>query len=218
VLVSGIEFSSKWNGIGVHVVGLNIDPDSDAIQTGVRQQQQARRERAEKIAEKLEKAGLENVYQGAKILAGDREIYRPDFASYMVQSGFCKNTEQAFKKYLGAGKAGDIKQGWADIQTVIDWIHEAGGIAVLAHPHKYKLTRTKLLQLVTDFQMAGGFAMEVLSGAENKNISDMLSRICQQKNLLASMGSDFHQHNGWQRLGMHDRLPLACKPVWDHFT
>jgi len=216
-IIPGIEFSSSWNGVGVHILGLNINPECPSITDGSKQQQQARKTRAEKISEKLAKAGLKDALEGAQKHVQHGEISRPHFAKYMVEAGFSKNIEQAFKKYLDSGKMGDIKQGWADLKTVTSWIKESGGVAVLAHPHKYKLTRTKLVALVDAFQAIGGEGMEVLSGAEDKNITANLVQICQQKNLLASIGSDFHAPSAWSRLGMHQTLPAHCKPVWSVF-
>ena len=217
-LIPGIEFSTQWHGIGVHIVGLNLKLASDAIKTGVDFQLTARRTRAEKIAERLEKAGLANALAGAKQHAGEAEISRPHFASYMVETGFSKNVEHAFKKYLGSGKPGDIKQLWAEPAQVITWIRDSGGVAVLAHPHKYRMTRTKLLALVDDFIAAGGQGIEVLSGSQGKDITEMLRDISLQKNLLASVGSDYHgASTPWCKPGMHTRLPSACTPVWSVF-
>lgn len=217
-ILPGIEFSSQWQKIGVHIVGLNIDPACGAITEGVKHQLQARSERAEKIAERLQKAGLANALEGARQYAGPAEISRPHFAQFMVASGFSKSIDQAFKKHLGAGKAGDIKQLWADMEQVIRWIREAGGVAVLAHPYKYKMTRSKLLRLVDDFMAAGGQGIEVLSGNQGKDITEMLRDLSVQKKLLASMGSDFHSpKTQWCHLGMHVALPRACTPVWSVF-
>ena len=121
---------------------------------------------------------------------------------------------QAFKKYLGAGKAGDIKEQWADIPTVVSWIREAGGVAVLAHPLKYKLTRTKLVELLGEFADAGGEGMEVISGRQVPSITKDLSIMCNKHGLLASCGSDFHSADQpWAALGKVGALPESCMPV-----
>lgn len=217
-IIPGVEFSTQWQKIGVHIVGLNVQLEHGAIEEGVMFQQKARQERAEKIAERLEKAGLANAYEGAKKIAGSAEIARPHFARHMVETGFSKNIEQAFKKHLGAGKAGDVKQLWASMNQVISWIKESGGVAVVAHPQKYKLTRTKLINLLDDFKEGGGEGIEVLSGAQGKDTTDMLRDLSVQKKLLASLGSDFHTPSmQWCKLGMHVTLPKACTPVWSVF-
>ena len=78
------------------------------------------------------------------------------FAQYLINTGKVPSMQAAFKKYLGAGKAGDVKQHWAELPQIIQWIRDANGIAVLAHPLKYKLTMSKLKRLVDEFIEAGG--------------------------------------------------------------
>jgi predicted metal-dependent phosphoesterase TrpH len=217
-IIPGIELSTQWQKIGIHILGLNVQLHNGAMQEAVSVQRRARQERAENIAGKLEKAGLKNALEGAKKYAGNAEISRPHFAQYMVETGFSKNIEQAFKKHLGAGKPGDIKQLWATMEQVISWIKGSGGVPVLAHPSKYSLTRSKLIRLLDDFQAAGGSGIEVLSGHQGKDITEMLRDLALQKNLLASVGSDFHSTSTpWCRLGMHPALPKACTPVWSVF-
>ncbi|MEZ5529844.1 MAG: PHP domain-containing protein [Porticoccaceae bacterium] len=217
-IIPAIEFSTTWRKIGVHIVGLNIRPDSDAMAAGTHFQHQARQQRAEQIDEKLHHIGLPNTLAGAAALAGNDNIGRPHFAQHLVNIGAANNIRQAFKKYLGAGKPGDVKQLWATLPTVIQWIRDAGGIPVLAHPDKYNLTRTKLLALVDDFIADGGQAMEVVSGKQLPQLTRDLGSICQQKNLFASCGSDFHQPGQpWAELGRFPLLPDGCQPVWDHW-
>jgi len=217
-LIPGVEFSTQWNGIGIHIVGLNVALECGALKSGEQAQQQARLSRAEKIAEKLEKFGLERPLEGAKQEAGSATLSRPHFARYMVKAGFSKSIDQAFKKYLGSGKPCDIKQHWAELETVVAWIKDSGGIAVLAHPHKYKMTRSKLVRFLDSFQACGGEAIEVISGNQAPNITQNMAQLAEQRNLLASLGSDFHSpRQSWVKLGMHTGLPKSCKPVWERF-
>ena len=218
-IIPGIEFSSRWQKTGIHIVGLNIDLHSKAIQKGLEFQNQARRSRARRIAEKLEKLGIKDAWHEVQILAGESVIGRPHFARYLVEKGYCDSVSQAFSNYLGAGKTGDIKQFWAPYQQVVEWICQAGGTAVLAHPHKYKMTRSKLARLLDDFSSAGGEAMEVISGNQSKDITEQLAKLCQQKQLFASVGSDFHQPGqSWSELGNFPALPGKCTPVWEQWN
>ena len=217
-LVCGIELSTTWQRRGVHIVGLNVDPQSDILRCGVAQQSAARQERAQQIAQRLARLGFDNALPGASKFAADGYIGRPHFAAWLVEIGAVKDISQAFKKYLGAGKAGDVREQWADLETVVDWIGRAGGLAVLAHPAKYKLTRTKLLALLDDFIAVGGRGMEVISGLQIPSLTRDLGAICRQKGLLASVGSDFHQlGQNWAELGRAAPLPEYCEPVWHHF-
>ncbi len=194
-LIPGIELSSQWRGMGIHVVGLNMDPTHPVIIEAERSQTQVRRERATTIAQRLEKKLQKEIdFAAVEALAGG-EVGRPHFAQYLVEQGMVPDRQTAFKKYLGAGKIGDVKSGWPAMETVVKWIVESGGQAVLAHPHHYKLTRTKLLDCVAAFQYAGGQAMEICCGLMDKNQSGQLKKIAQDEGLYGSGGSDFHGPN-----------------------
>ena len=217
-LITGIELSTQWRGINVHIVGLNFDLNSSAILEAVNHQQQIRLKRAEKIAEKLAKVGFTNTLEGATSIAGNSTIGRPHFAQHLVDTGAVSDLKLAFKKYLGSGKAGDVKQLWPSLRDVVHWIREANGIAVLAHPAKYKLTYTKLGQLCDDFIEVGGLGFEISSGLQLPAVTRQMARLCQQKGLLASCGSDFHQPGQqWAELGRYSALPEHVETVWQSF-
>jgi predicted metal-dependent phosphoesterase TrpH len=217
-LIAGVEFSTQWQSTGIHVLGLDIDPGSAAIRAGVRYQTEARRQRAHRIGEVLEKKGIPDALAGASALAPGDYIGRPHFARYLVNIGRAKSIEDAFRKFMGDGKVGDIRQHWADLPQVVQWIRDAGGIAVLAHPLKYKLTRTKLKRLLAAFMQAGGQGMEVVSGQQNPQMTAAMGQLCEQMNLLASCGSDFHvPDTRWAELGRFPALPRSVTPVWDRF-
>lgn len=214
-LITGIEFSSRWRKIGVHIVGLDIDLNNEKLLGTIEQQQRVRSDRARKIADRLMKTGIADPLSAVSALADGSNIGRPHFARHLVEIGKVKNVQEAFRKYLGAGKAGDVKQGWPTIAEVIDWIESAGGIAVLAHPAHYRLTASKLRELVTEFHAAGGKALEVVSGSQLAPVTRSLARLCNEFGLYASVGSDFHRPDvRWAELGRFAALPADCRPVW----
>lgn len=215
-LIPGIEFSCQWEGRGIHIVGLNFDPQSEHIIDAVETQARARQERAETIAYRLFKSGIKGALEGAQRYANGGSIGRPHFAKYLIEQGLVSNMNQAFKKYLGAGKPGDVKQVWPGIDTAVRWIKQAGGTAVIAHPAKYNMTRTKLCSMVEFFQSAGGQAIEIVCSKQPPPVTSNIFNIAKQYNLLGSCGSDFHipdQH--WQELGQFGRLPSDIVPVWE---
>ena len=215
-LVSGIELSSQWSGVGIHIVGLAVDTKNAQLLHAVGKQEVARETRAREIGRRLGKKGFEAAYEGAKRIAGESQIGRPHFARFLVEQGYVLDQETAFNKYLGAGKIGDVKSQWPSINEIVSWIHTAGGYAVLAHPDKYKLTRMKLRRLLTDFKAAGGDALEVVSGQQNRDITSYYTRLCEEFEFYASCGSDFHHpSNAWCDLGKFQDLPKTCKPVWE---
>lgn len=217
-IIKGIELSSQWNNMGIHIVGLNIDVNSTAIETAVAHQTQLRLQRVKTIAKKLTQRGFPDITQGATKLAGDSQIGRPHIAQYMVEEGMVSNVGQAFNKYLGAGKVGDVSNIWPDLEKVVEWINSAGGIAVLAHPSRYKMTRTKRRRLMADFADAGGQAIEVCAGNQVPGVAEEMAALCSEFDFHASVGSDFHNPNyKWVKLGQYPKLPISCRPVWELF-
>lgn len=217
-LIPGIEFSSVWNNTGIHVVGLNIAPDDPILLAGVESQLRSRSKRAEMIAARLEKLGFYGALKGAREFAGEAPLGRPHFAAWLVESGHISDEKTAFKKHLGQGKSCDIRTEWPAMKAVIEWIVAAGGVAVLAHPAKYKFTNRKLEELVSAFAADGGRGIEVVCGKQPERTTQQLARLAARHRLLASCGSDFHrpgQH--WAEPGNFPALPAGCKPVWEHW-
>jgi len=215
-MIPGIEFSSQWGGCTIHVVGLGIDLDSPILEDAVGRQKTARTQRATAIAERLDRLGFHDTLAGARRLAGDAQVGRPHFARHLVDAGHVKSIAAAFKKYLGPGKPGDVKHYWSTIETIIGWIRAAGGVAVLAHPGKYRMTNAKIGVLADEFKASGGQAMEVLCGQQSADLTRKLARICNQRDMYASCGSDFHTpEHPWCELGRCGKLPGDCRPVWD---
>ena len=214
-LVTGCEFSTQWQGREIHIVGLNLDLQAADLLDGLASQQQARSQRAERIAVQLARHGFVDAYAGALKFAQGTSVGRPHFARYLVELGAVANFQQAFKRYLAAGKPAYVRAEWATLEQVCSWIGDAGGVAVLAHPLKYKMTLTKLRALLTVFKAAGGSAIEVVSGAQQPEQTRRLAGLARQFGLQASIGSDFHQPGQpWAALGQVAPLPADCDPVW----
>ena len=214
-IIPGIEFSVAWRNRTVHVLGLAVDPRSDTLREGIRQQQDARFDRARRIAERLRRIGIDDALAGATRTAAGAPPGRVHFARHLVETGRAASLRHAFRKYLGDGKIGDVASAWADADTVIGWIHDASGIATLAHPARYRLTATRLKALVGDFVDAGGDALEVICGKQDLDVTHRLERLCLDHDLLASCGSDFHQPDRpWAEIGRFPSLPRTLTPVW----
>jgi len=217
-LVPGIELSTQWENTGIHILGLGIDPHCGAMKEATQFQSNARFGRARQIGENLRKKGIDGAFEGAAALSVSSYIGRPHFAQHLINIGRVDSMEAAFRKFLGDGKAGDVRQHWAKLTTVVQWIRDAGGIPVLAHPLKYKLTRTKLKRLLDHFIHLGGQGMEVVSGQQQPQMTAEMARLCEDKKLLASCGSDFHMPGkSWAELGVFAPLPRHLTPVWDRF-
>ncbi|PCO06383.1 PHP domain-containing protein [Microbulbifer flavimaris] len=222
-LLPGIEFSSRWGKQLVHVVGLGVDTESPILRQAIAARDALRAERAERIAERLEKRGFTGALEGARRLAGAGVLGRPHFARWLVEAGHVQDTARAFKRYLGAGKCGDVTVEWPQLEQTVGEIHGAGGCAVLAHPLKYGMTRTRLLRLMTEFRSAAGDAVEVVCGRQNpvqtrevtRLVADAAQATSGAGTLLCSVGSDFHQPGQpWRELGCA-QLPADVEPVWN---
>ncbi len=217
-LLPAVEYSSLWQGVNIHVVGLGIDVDCAASQAATTFLQSARAERAVVIGERLEKLGFAGAYAGARELAGEAQIGRPHFARFLQQRGHVTSMDQAFDRYLGAGKPGDVKLMWPSLPQVVEWVTAAGGVAVLAHPLKYKMTNARLRRLIEAFKAAGGGALEVISSSQSADGTAHLAQLCQQYDLEASLGSDFHLPLSYAPdLGGCAKLPASCRPVWQRW-
>ena len=215
-LISGVELSCRWATATIHVVGLNFDADAPEMMAMVEQLTQAREERAEKIATRLAGVGIDDALEGAKAIANGSQIGRPHFATWMVEAGAVDSVAEAFDKYLGAGKIGDVKMFWPPLSDVVQAITRAGGVAILAHPLKYRLTGMKLRALINDFKAAGGGAIEVLNGRQPETDLKRLSQLAEGNGLMCSVGSDFHRDFEYgPKLGIDvERLPNGAY-VWD---
>lgn len=217
-LVSGIEFSSIWNGMGIHIVGLGFDEHHPEMMQAIARQEDCRLQRAKTIAERLEKMGAHGIWEKASDLANGAQIGRPHFAQALIEMDKVSNMAQAFKRYLGAGKPGDVKTLWPEISEVVGWIRAAGGVAVVAHPDKYKMTRTKLKCMLKVFAEAGGNGLEVVSGNTEASFARRMAEFCEEFGFMASQGSDFHGPKPWSELGKFGKMPEGVKPVWSHWA
>ncbi|MEM7277754.1 MAG: PHP domain-containing protein [Pseudomonadota bacterium] len=217
-LVSGIELSAVWKTRGVHIVGLDFDPANDELVALIKKQQESRQRRAVRIAGKLEKLGIRNALQGATKIARDAPLSRVHFAKFLVETETVKTIKTAFSRYLGAGKPGDIRNEWVSMEEAVTCLRAAGGVAVLAHPDAYKLTKTKRRALARDFVAAGGEAIEIISGSQSPELTGQLCALAADLGCAASIGSDFHSdEQAWRKLGRCGYVPGQLTPVWETF-
>ncbi len=217
-LVSGVEFSCAWRHYTIHVVGLNMDVNEGGFREALSRQADNRWRRAQEINSRLVRAGLPDISESASALAGGDVPGRPHFARALVAAGAVRDFNAAFKRYLGAGKAGDVRECWPELEEVVEWIKAAGGVAILAHPRKYRMTATRLRELLCDFLAADGDGLEVLTGGQSPSDTAFLADLAVRNQCLASLGSDFHLPGmHWNELGAVGPLPEKVEPVWNRF-
>ena len=217
-LIPGVEISVTWGGTTIHILGLNVDVDNLALQHGLAILRNYRVGRAEKIATRLDKAGIAGALDGARKYASDVMLGRVHFAKFLVEHEYAKDINDVFKRYLVRNKPGYVPGEWANLSDAISWINNAGGQAVIAHPARYRITASKLRRLITEFKEAGGVGLEVVSGRQHPEEVKTLARLAEQFELLSSCGSDFHSpENTWVELGRLAMMPESCVPIWQNF-
>ncbi|EGQ9214818.1 PHP domain-containing protein [Vibrio sp. Vb2354] len=213
-IINGIEISTVWQNKDIHIVGLNIDPENEQLSALIEQQKQHRITRSELIAERLKKATRVGVLEEVRQIAGDAPVTRAHFAKWLVDNGYAKTMQMVFKKYLTRNNPGYVPPNWCSMKDAVDAIHAAGGMAVLAHPGRYKLTAKWIKRLLAAFVEAGGDAMEVAQPQQAQQERRNLADYAIQYKLLASQGSDFHYPSPWMELGRNLWLPAGVEPVW----
>ena len=217
-LIPGVEFSCRWSGITVHIVGLGMDCNHPAMREALEVLDLARRERGVTIARRLGELGFPGALEGALAEAGASQLGRPHFSAWLVEQGHVRDHNEAFDKYLGQGKRGDVKAYWPELHQVVSWIVAAGGVAVLAHPLKYRCTRMKLRRLALAFREAGGQALEIISGRQTLDQTVGLRRFAGELELEVSIGSDFHRDGPYSpQLGVELPQLEGLRGVWERW-
>ena len=214
--VDGVEVSISWGGITIHVVGLNIDPANAQLQQGLQSIRQGRTERAKKMAQDLARVGIPGSLEGAYAYVDNPNLIgRTHFARFLVEKRYVSDVKSAFQHYLVSGKPGYVSHQWATLQDGLAYIKAGGGVAVLAHPGRYKLTRAEMRKFLGEFKDGGGAGIEVVTSSHSAEQFLEYAILAREFGLLASRGSDFHGP-GESRidLGMLPNLAADLKPIW----
>jgi hypothetical protein len=214
--IDGVEVSISWGGITIHIVGLNIDPGNTQLQQGLQAIRQGRSERAKRMAQDLARAGIPGSLEGAYAYVDNPKLIgRTHFARFLVEKRYVKDVKSAFQHYLVSGKPGYVPHQWATLQEALAYIKAGAGVAVLAHPGRYKLTRTQMRKFLGEFKDGGGAGIEVVTSSHTAEQFLEYAILAKEFGLLASRGSDFHGP-GESRvdLGMLPKLSADLKPVW----
>ncbi|TCS36091.1 hypothetical protein EDC30_108155 [Paucimonas lemoignei] len=214
--VAGVEISVTWAGETVHIVGLRIDETNPDLVHGLAATRGGRARRAEEMAAQLAEAGIPHAFEGAIKFVGNPDlISRTHFARYLVEIGVCADVKDVFRNYLTEGKPGYVPHRWATLQDAVRWIRSAGGIAIVAHPGRYRFTELQQHALLSEFKHAGGVGIEVVTGSHTPDQYEVYAKVAAKYGLLASRGSDFHgPEESHVELGALPPLPRSVTPVW----
>ncbi len=217
--VNGVEISVTWASRTVHVVGLGIDPSSPSLVAGLYATRNGRAARAKAMSDALAELGIAGAYEGALAYVSNPDlISRTHFARFLVEKGFAASTADVFDRYLGEGKPGFVPHRWAALESAVAWIREAGGVAVIAHPGRYKYSPLEFDTLFGQFLDLGGKAIEVVTGSHTPDQYREYAEVARRFGFEASRGSDFHgPGEGRTELGKLPPLPSDLTPVWERW-
>lgn len=215
--LTGTEISVSFIGRTVHIVGLGFDPAEARMQQGLARTRGGREQRARDMAEQLARVGIPGAFEGALKYAGNHDlISRTHFARFLVETGVCRETNDVFRKYLTEGKPGFVEHRWATLKDAVTWITQAGGVAVIAHPARYKFSANEEFALFTEFKNHGGQGVEVVTGSHSAAEYVTYAEAAREFGLAASRGSDFHSPDeSHTDLGTLPLLPAGLTPVWE---
>ncbi|MFM8510021.1 MAG: 3',5'-nucleoside bisphosphate phosphatase [Betaproteobacteria bacterium] len=215
--LTGTEISVTFAGLTVHIVGLGVDPDDARLKAGLQATRGGRENRAREMAEQLAAVGIKGAFEGALQYVGNPDlISRTHFARFLVEARVCSSTHEVFRHYLTEGKPGFVPHRWAALGDAVSWINGAGGMAILAHPARYRTTPTEEYALFSEFKAHGGKGVEVVTGSHTAAEYVKYAEMAQEFGLYASRGSDFHSpEESHTDLGSLPDLPGALQPVWE---
>lgn len=215
--LTGTEISVTFAGETVHIVGLGFDPDDASMRQGLSDTRGGRAARAREIADGLAQAGIKDAFEGALKYVGNPDlISRTHFARFLVDSGVCADVGEVFRRFLTPGKPGYVEHRWASLRHAVEWITGSGGMAVIAHPARYKFTANEEYALFSEFKAHGGRGVEVVTGSHTTAEYVRYGEMAKEFGLAASRGSDFHSPGeSHTDLGKLPYLPGELTPVWE---
>ncbi len=194
-VIPGVELSTESEGCEIHVVGLYIDPEHPALKKQLFDFRNCRDNRNVLMAERLAQEGFDITYEALTESFPDCVLTRAHIARYLLNTGQVKSLSEVFDKYIGDGCKCYVDRPKISPMEAVALIHQAGGLAFLAHPCLYKRKRQELLHLLDDMQNAGLDGIEAIYSCNQGSDEKDFCQLACQRGLLISGGSDFHGIN-----------------------
>lgn len=218
--VEGVEISVSWDGSTIHIVGLGVDAQNVELAQGLAGVREGRDSRALRMADSLAASGIRGAYEGALRYVGNPALVsRSHFARWLVEMRYARNVANVFEHFLLRGKPGYVEHRWCALEEALAWIHAAGGLAVLAHPARYRMSEGDRARLFSTFKALGGEAIEVVAGAHDQAAVREYARIARKYGFAASRASDFHgPGESMVDVGCAAPLPPDLEPVWERLA
>ncbi len=216
-ILPGMEVSSQYKGDDVHILAYGCDFNNPVLQDMTEMYLTGRKERAKKMIKLLAEMGMPIALEEVNAIAGSRElIVRPHIAQILVNHKYCQTKNEAFEKYIGDDKPAYVPKPEVSVADVVAIIHQANGVAVVAHPGKL----TKLSYLEDIIQM-GIDGLEVWHPDHYQWEIDNFVKIATENGLYMTGGSDFHsdqdKHNLFDIIPLTEVVLTSIKKLWQEY-
>jgi len=205
-VIPGVEINSEGEWGDLHFLGYYVDPENPFLGERLEAMREARLERARKMVERLARMGMPLEWERVRALAGGESVGRPHVARALLEAGYVASIQEAFDRYIGSGGPAYVPRLRLTPAQVIEAVHRAGGVAVLAHPAHSGAT-----DLIPRFVALGLQGLEVYYPHHSPQEVRALESLCGRYGLLATGGSDFHGpgHEEGAEIGSVF-VPLEC--------
>ncbi len=195
-LVPGCEFSIDEPMPGsahLHMLGLFLDVENDRLNETLSELREARQKRVFDISDRLRSEGIDISREELERVIGPGSAGRPHIARLLIEKGVVSNVWDAFHKWLSKGRPGYVAKKKLKLQQAIDLIHEAGGLAILAHPVSLKHRRYKDCEAhIREMREMGMDGVEAYYSGHTRNFTNFLLNVARRHGMVVSGGSDFH--------------------------
>ena len=191
--VAGIEISAEYSPGTMHILGYCIDERSSVLAEQLNRLKSARETRNPQIAVRLQSLGFDIDYSEVARLAGNEVVGRPHFARVMVQKGYASSIQDAFDRFLKKDAPAYVEKARLSPADSIALIHQAGGVAVLAHPYQLNLSSYKdAEELIGELAQVGLDGLEAVYSRHDTAQRTRYAEIASRHGLLVTGGSDYH--------------------------
>ena len=208
-VIPGLELSVVFQGTSLHLLGYLVDEQEECLQEGLRKIQRERNERNRKIIEKLVNLGLSVSMDELQKASGHGQAGRPHIAAMLIDHGVVKTMNQAFQHYLRKGRCAYSARTEFKLETAMELIKGAGGVAVLAHPGQMKGSLATLEALIRKLVVLGLDGVELHYPTHSSSYKKKLGKLTEKYDLIHTGGSDYH---GTIRAGTSLGVELSGEP------
>jgi predicted metal-dependent phosphoesterase TrpH len=191
-VIPGTELSVDYKSRDIHILGLFIDPGNLLFRQALETARVKRDERNIKMADNLNKAGIDITVEKMREADGKSVLTRAHFAKFMVAHGYVKSTKDAFTRFLNSDSPYYVPREYLSPEEAIELIHSAGGLAILAHPLLYKYNHLQVEELVKYLAERNIDGLEAIYSSNTGFDEGRMRHLANKYNLLITGGSDFH--------------------------